>query len=132
VSNIHIAGFNEILTDGGVIVDPAETGNFAVLPRVVEYPDAGLSTRETLRRNADGQVVTIQTTCVGETLEQAGWMLDRVRELVEGQRPVVPGWICSPIEQLLAQTARRDDDTDPAVFYAVASWRFTAVPVTPA
>lgn len=128
MSNAHIAGFNLLLTDGGVTVDDAETANFAVLPRVVEYPDQGQSTREALCAGPDGAYVTIQTTCVGATRDQAGLMLDKVRSLVENQRPVVASWACGPVQQLSSRLPERDDDVDPAVFYAVATWRFLAVP----
>lgn len=128
MSNAHIAGFNLLLTTGGVEVDDAETENFAPLPRVVEYADQGASTREALCSSPDGAYVTVQTTCVGETREQAGWMQDKVASLVEDKRPVVAGWVCGPIQNLFANLPRRDDDVDPAVFYAVTTWRFHAVP----
>lgn len=128
MSNAHIAGFNLLLTSGGIIVDDSESPNFAELPRVVEYGDQGRSTRETLSASPDGAYVTIQTTCVGETREQAGAELDKVAELVEDQRPAVAGWVCGPVQQLSAQLPIRDDDVDPAVFYAVATWRFLTVP----
>lgn len=130
MSNAHIAAFTELLTAGEVTVDDAETPNFAALPRVVLYADQGPSERETLEGSPDGSVTTIQTTCVGETREQAGWMLDRVAELVEGERPEVAGWMCNTIKNLFSNLPRRDDDVNPAVFYAVATWRFTAVPIT--
>lgn len=128
MSNAHIAAFKQILVDGGLVVDDAETPNFAVLPRVVLYGDQGASTRETLCATPDGTVVTIQTTCIGETREQAGWILDQVAVLAENQRPAVDGYVCSPIQCLFVNLPRRDDDTDPAVFYAVTTWRFIAVP----
>lgn len=128
MSNAHIAGFNLLLTNGGVTVDDAEIPNLAQLPRVVEYADQGASVRDTLDGGVTAKVVTIQTTCVGQTREQAGWMLDKVTGLVEGQRPVVTGWSCTMVELLFANLPRRDDDVDPAVFYAVATWRFAAVP----
>lgn len=126
--NELIAGFKQFLVDGSAPVDDAETTNFAELPRVVLYADPGLSLRETLCASPDGMQVTIQTTCIGETREQAGWMLDQVRALVEDKRLAVTGWTCSPIQNLFSNLPRRDDDVDPAVFYAVATWRFTAVP----
>lgn len=128
MSNTHIDAFRSLLTDGSAVVDDAETPNFAVLPRVVLYADPGASERDTLRGDPDGQVVTIQTTCIGVDRAQAGWMVDRVRELVEGRRLVVAGWDCNTIKNLFSNLPRRDDDVDPAVFYAVATWRFTAVP----
>lgn len=128
MSNAHIAGFNLLLTDGGVTVDDAETGNFASPPRVVVYGDQGQSTREALCAGPDGAYVTVQTTCVGDTRVQAGLMLDKVRSLVENQRPVVASWACGPVQQLSSRLPERDDDVDPAVFYAVATWRFLTVP----
>lgn len=126
MSNAHIDAFKALLAS--VNVDDAETPNFAELPRVVLYADQGASTREALCSSPDGAVVTIQTTCVGTTREQAGWMLDKVSTLVENQRPTVSGFTCGPIQNLFGNLPRRDDDTDPAVFYAVTTWRFTAVP----
>ena len=128
MSNAHIAAFNRLLTDGSITPDDGETQNLASLPRVVEFPDQGTSGRDTRAGGVDGKIVTIQTTCIGETREQAGWMLDQVTELVEEKRPVLSDWKCTRVEQLFTNPARRDDDVDPAVFYAVASWRFTAVP----
>jgi hypothetical protein len=128
MAEAHIAGFFFLLTDGGILLDDAESPNFAALPRTVGYADPGASERETLAGSPDGVVITIQTTCIGETREQAGLELDRVRELVEGKRPSVPGWVCNTIKNLFSNLPRRDDDVDPAVFYAVATWRFTAVP----
>ena len=126
MSNAHIDGFKLLLAS--VAVDDAESPNFAELPRVVLYGDQGATTRETLCTSPDGAYVTIQTTCVGATREQAGWMVDRVAQLVENKRPVVSGWVCGPIQNLFANLPRRDDDVDPAVFYAVTTWRFLAVP----
>lgn len=127
MANAHIDAFKLLLAS--VTVDDAETPNFAELPRVVVYADQGATTRETLCSSPDGAYVTIQTTCVGEDREQAGWMLDKVAQLVENQRPVVSGWTCGPVQNLFANLPRRDDDVDPAVFYAVTTWRFLAVPV---
>ena len=127
MANPHIDGFKLLLAS--VTVDDAESPNFAELPRVVLSADQGASEREVLCGSPDGTVVTIQTTCIGATREQAGWMLDRVAQLVEGERPVVSGWVCNTIKSLFSNLPRRDDDVDPAVFYAVATWRFTAVPV---
>lgn len=128
MSNAHLDAFKQLLTAGGATVDDTETPNFAVLPRVVLYGDQGASTRDTLCAGPDGTVVTIQTTCLGATREQAGWMLDKVAEIVENQRLTVAGWTCGPIQNLFANLPRRDDDIDPPVFYAVTTWRFTAVP----
>lgn len=126
MSNAHIDAFKALLAS--VTVDDTETPNFAQLPRVVLYADQGASTRETLCSSPDGAYVTVQTTCVGETREQAGWMLDKVSTLVENQRPVVAGFSCGPVQNLFANLPRRDDDVDPPVFYAVTTWRFLAVP----
>jgi hypothetical protein len=126
MSNVHVDAFKALLAT--VTVDDAETPNLAALPRVVLYADPGTSTREALCSSPDGQVITIQTTCIGETRDQAGWMVDKVRDLVENQRPVAAGWTCGPVQNLFSNLPRRDDDVDPAVFYAVTTWRFTAVP----
>lgn len=128
MSNDLIDAFKQLLVDGSVAVDDLETPNFAVLPRCVLYADPGASTRETLCASPDGRVMTIQTTCVGETRDQAGWMVDKVRSLVEDKRLTVAGWECGPIQNLFSNLPRRDDDIDPPVFYAVTTWRFTAVP----
>lgn len=128
MAEVHVAGFFFLITDGGVVLDDAESPNFAVLPRTVGYADPGASQRATLEGSADGVVITVQTTCIGSTREQAGAELDKVRELVEGKRPAVIGWNCTRVENLFSNLPRRDDDVDPAVFYAVATWRFTAVP----
>lgn len=126
MSNAHIDAFKALLAS--VTVDDAETPNFAELPRVVLYADPDASTREALCATRDGANITIQTTCIGATRDQAGWMVDRVTELVEDKRPVVTGFTCGPIQNLFSNLPRRDDDVDPAVFYAVKTWRFLAVP----
>lgn len=126
MGNVHIDAFNLFLHNGGVALDDGESPNFADLPRVVEFPNQGASVRDTLQGGVEAKLVTIQTTCIGETREQAGWMLDQVTDLVEEKRPAVSGWSCTRIEQLSTLPATRDDDVDPAVFYAVATWRFRA------
>lgn len=128
MANVHVDAFSALLVDPDVVVDDAETPNFAALPRVVLYADQGRSTREALCAGPDGTYVTVQTTCVGQTRAQAGLLLDKVAALVENKRPVVAGWSCGPIQQLSAQLPIRDDDVDSPVFYAVATWRFYAVP----
>lgn len=128
MGNAHIAAFNALLTAGDVVLDDAESPNLAALPRVVEFPNQGTSVRDTLEGGVEGKFITIQTTCIGETRDSAGWMLDRVTELVEEKRPVLSDWSCTRIEQLSTTLPVRDDDVDPAVFYAVATWRFLAVP----
>lgn len=126
MSNLHLTGFQALLV--GVAVDDAESPNLAPVPRVVLYGNQGLSTREALCTSPDGAHVTIQSTCVGETREQAGLMLDQVTVLVQDKRPVVIGWTCGPVQMLSSNLPIRDDDVDPAVFYAVATWRFHTVP----
>lgn len=130
MANAHIAAFNLFLTNGGVVLDDAQSPNFAELPRTAEYGDQGASVRDTLEGGVEGVLVTIQTTCIGETREQAGAELDKVTELVEEKVPVVTGWKCTRVELLFANLPRRDDDVTPAVFYAVATWRFRAERVT--
>lgn len=127
MANVHIDAFNAFLVD--VPLDDGESPNLAALPRVVEFPNQGASIRDTLEGGVVGKLITIQTTCIGETREQAGLMLDEVTELVEGKRPDPPGWSCTRIAQLSTTLPIRDDDVEPAVFYAVATWRFLAVPV---
>jgi hypothetical protein len=128
MSNAHITAFKALLADPTVTVDDAQSPNFADLPRVVLYANQGLPTREALCATVDGANVTIQTTCVGQTREQAGLLFDKVASLVQDKRPVVTGWDCGPVQQLTANPAVRDDDVVPAVYYAVAQWRFHAVP----
>lgn len=133
MSNPLIAGFSKLLTDGGLTVFDGESGNFEGQDYVVLYPDSGLTSEdwETLCGSPDGLVCTIRTTCVGMTREQAGATADAVRALVSGKRVgPVTGFQVSTIRNLITRLAIRDDDADPAVFYAVTDWRFTAVSVT--
>jgi len=104
----------------------AEAPNNPTYPYAVLYADQGLGRRSTLAPDTTVRMVTFQTTCVGEGSEAAQWAADKVRAAVEDVQPSVSGWSCGPVQHLASQPVRRDDDVDPAVFYAVDMWRYLA------
>lgn len=60
-----------------------------------------------------------QVTSVGETREQAQWMSYKVRQALNGFKPVVSGMSFSPIILDGDSPVTRDDDVQPPKFYAV-------------
>jgi len=132
VIRAHVAAFQALLTadPNGLTVYVGESPNLTAGAYVTLYPDAGNRQAVDLADANPLQVWTIQTTCNGETVEQANWLMEKVEARLEGIRPVVAGRTCTRVKKLFSVKAQRDDDVDPARFYAVADWRWTSNPNT--
>lgn len=98
------------------------------LPYVVLYADLGTLSVEDLRGRHTRLDVTLQTTAVGSTREQAQWAAQRARDRLVDQVLIVAGWDSYPVEHEGSQPVRRDDDVDPPMMYAVDTYRWVSVP----
>lgn len=126
----HYDAFKKLLTDApsGLVVFDAESSNLAAGLYVTLYPDTGDRVAVDLADDNPLKRWTIRTTVTGDTLVQVNLGMEKVEARLEGVRPVVSGWACTRIKKLLTRPAERDDDVDPARFYAVADWRWFSNP----
>lgn len=127
---LHYAAFKALLTAGPnpLVVFDAESANLAAGLYVTLYPDTGDRVAIDMADDNPLKRWTVRTTVVGDTLDQVNLGMEKVESRLEGVRPVVTGWTCTRIKKLLTRPAERDDDVDPARFYAVADWRWTSSP----
>lgn len=127
---LHYAAFKGLLTaaPNPLIVNDAQSVNLASGMYVTLYPDTGERQAIDLADANPMKMWTIQTTVTGDSLEQVNKGMEMVEAHLEGVRPVVAGRTCTRIKKLLSRTAERDDDVDPAKFYAVAHWRWYSNP----
>lgn len=126
-ARLHAAAI-EALLDAAVTCYVGESPNDASPPHVLLFPDQGRGSRTSIAGGTGAYSHTFQTTSVGTTVEQAQWVADKVRGAVEDVAPTVSGWSTTRIVQQMSQAVRRDDDTDPALFYAVDVWQYQAIP----
>lgn len=127
---LHYNAFKGLLTaaPNALIVNDAQSPNLATGFYVTLYPDTGDRVAIDLADANPLKQWTIRTTVCGDTLEQANIGMEKVEARLEGLRPVVAGRTCTRIKKLLSRPAERDDDVDPARFYAVADWRWYSNP----
>jgi hypothetical protein len=126
----HYAAFKGLLTaaPNSLVVNDAESPNLATGLYVTLYPNTGDREPVDLADANPLSVWTIRTTVTGDSLEQVNLGMEKVAARLEGVKPVVAGRTCTRIKKLLSRMAERDDDVDPAKFYAVADWRWTSNP----
>lgn len=126
----HYNGFKALLTatPNALVVNDAESPNLASGMYVTLYPDTGERQAVDLADANPLKMWTIQTTVTGDSLDQVNKGMGMVEARLEGIRPVVTGRTCTRIKKLLSRMAERDDDVDPAKFYAVAHWRWYSNP----
>lgn len=124
--NAHYAAFRALLTaaPNGMTVYDAQSPDFATGMYVTLYPNPGDRGQVSMGDANPMQVWTIQTTVTGADLEQANAGMQLVQSRLEGVRLVVAGRSCSRIKKHGSRKAERDDDASPALFYAVADWRW--------
>lgn len=127
---LHYAAFKGLLTaaPNPLVVNDSQSPNLASGMYVTLYPDTGERQAIDLADANPMKMWTIQTTVTGDSLDQVNKGMEMVEAHLEGIRPVVAGRTCTRIKKLLSRTAERDDDVDPAKFYAVAHWRWYSNP----
>ena len=127
---IHYAAFKALLTasPNPLVVNDAESPNLAAGLYVTLYPNTGDRVAVDLADANPQKRWTVRTTVTGDTLDQVNLGMEKVESRLEGVQPVVAGWTCTRIKKLLTRPAERDDDVDPARFFAVADWRWYSNP----
>jgi hypothetical protein len=96
---------------------------------VVVYPQAG-APEGTLGDRYRDLLYGFQITAVGATAQQAEIVADRARQVLLADPPTVAvtGRRVQPLWQILDQPAQRDDQLNPAEFYAVTQYRMRTEP----
>jgi hypothetical protein len=122
----HVVAFVSMLEDADLTVFVSVSPNNTAPPYVVVHPAMPQPTGQTLCGTSSRRSHDLQTTSVGVTTEQAQAVAEDVSDAVLEKRPVIVGRECGPVSKEYTQTARRDDDVDPPVFYAVDGWSFTS------
>lgn len=127
--NAHYAAFKALLTadPNGLDVYDAESPKLATGMYVTLYGDTGNPEQVDLADDNPLQVWTIQTTVTGLDVEQANAGMKLVQDRLLNVRLSVAGRSCTRIKKLGSRKAERDDDASPALFYAVADWRWISV-----
>lgn len=77
-------------------------------------------------QHADGSLL-LQLTCVGETAEQAEWLADKLRPVLLAT-PAGTGRGVIQVYLETSQPVRRDDSSDPPLFYAADQARYLTTP----
>ena len=121
VRNLVDAVPNVTIYDGSVPNDPT-------YPYVVLYGDQGAAEPNAYTEASTLRRFRVQTTTTAVDQAQARALAERVETALLDVRPTVAGRKCGPIRKETSQLVRRDDDVDPAVFYAVDIWLLTTVP----
>ena len=80
------------------------------LPYAVYFSNIGAPNARRLTGRDVGRVVFWSIIFVGGTREQAKWAGERIRNAIEGVRPVVPDHKVGLVETQMSQRVRRDDD----------------------
>lgn len=126
----HYAAFKLLLTaaPNPLTVNDAASPNLQTGLYVTLYPDTGDRQAIDLADANPMRMWTVRTTVSGDTLDQVNLGMEKVETRLEGIRPAVAGRACTRIKKLLTRPAERDDDVDPAKFYAVADWRWYSNP----
>lgn len=76
--------------------------------------------------HADGTPL-LQLTCVGATAEQADWLADKLRPILLA-KPTLTGQRVMQTFLETSQPVRRDDSTNPPLFYAADVARYLTTP----
>jgi hypothetical protein len=126
----HVAAFETLLTTGlnPLVVYVGQSPNLATGIYVTLYPDTGDRQAVDLADANPMTMWTIRTTVTALDVDGVNKAMEVVAARLEGIRPVVAGRACTRIKKLLTRPAERDDDVDPAKFYAVADWRWYSNP----
>lgn len=126
----HVTAFETLLTTGPnpLVVYVGQSPNLATGIYVTLYPDTGDRQAVDLADANPMTMWTIRTTVTALDVDGANKAMEMVAARLEGIRPVVAGRACTRIKKLLTRPAERDDDVDPAKFYAVADWRWYSNP----
>jgi hypothetical protein len=130
VIRAHYDAFKGLLTadPNPLTVGDAESANLQAGGHVVLYPSNGDRIQIDMADDNPMKSWIIQSTCNGDSLDQANLILEKVEARVEGVRPVVAGRTCTRIKKIISRPAERDDDAQPARFYAIAVWRWDSTP----
>ena len=130
LARTHVDAVVTLLRTGGVKTylseAPAEPHTQA--PFVVLWPDPGAVAAGSLGDWLSDLVVTVQTTSVVGTAEQALWLADKVARLLWAATPTIPGRTTLPVRGVDTQPVQRDDSLAVPLFYAVAVWRLHTTP----
>ena len=109
----------------GVVPNPTPDPPYLLAYTRVEWPRDGIGTA------INGTQVTITTTytlhCVGLTAAAARAVQMQARSSLLNLRPVIAGRNCSPIKQVEARSAARDETTGRLVMDAVSKYDFVSV-----
>lgn len=112
--------------DGSVEVDKAAKVISVPLPYIAYFSSLGYDHDERLGGRVGGRVKQFQLTGVGQTREQAGWVLERGREALSRKRPMVNSQPAGLILLRDSMQVRRDDEyTRPGgkpLFYGVEQY----------
>lgn len=106
----------------GKRIGRVEAPNERTLPYAVIRPLAEALDVEMGGTLADPHATTVfewQVISVGEAAAQAEWMQHKVRTALLGWRPAITGWSFGLVEMSGGQGTRRDDGTQPALFYTI-------------
>lgn len=107
---------------GGVLVA-------VTVPYVVVYPTGGGQLSGTIEAPDDDATMVFQTTCVGESREQADGIRDACRAALLDQTVTVAGRRTMRVNLDLDIGVRRDDATGaPALFYGIDRYRLFDTP----
>ena len=119
-----------LVSETGKEIGVGEAPPTTTRPYAVVYPLGIFSVEPGLRSQNQTQRLEWQITCVGDTVEQAEWMMNEVRNALLDTGPSNPTGYVFTGEALLVpvQAVERDDDVQPPLYYGIDIYRWTVTP----
>ncbi len=121
----HCAAVLAALTTGGLtahdsVAPDTAAGRYVVVTTQRRF---GATPRLTSRSVDDGWRVVV--LCVGSTVNEARWVMEKAAAALEFRRPAVSGASCTPVRFESSRPAQTDPD-DPAVCSGTSVWTYAA------
>lgn len=95
---------------------------------VVVWVNSGARSSDRFTQDQVNVSKTYTVHSVGSTMQQAGWVNDRVLEQLVNFRPSVPGWSFQRLKHSVSRPAQIDRDVSPPLAYLVDQFDLYGVP----
>lgn len=115
---VYAAIITRLGTQTGKNIGRVEAPSDRTTPYAVVYPITEFGDGTSLGDAHETVVYEFQVRSVGDTAEQAEWMLNQVRTAILGWTPTVSGRSLGPVAKSGQLGTTRDDSTQPPVFTA--------------
>ena len=119
---VYAAIITRLSSETGKNIGRVEAPSDRTTPYAVVYPITEFGDGTSLGDAHETVVYEFQVSCVGDTAEQAEWMVNQVRTALLGWTPTVSGRSFNPVEKSGQLGTTRDDSVQPPVFTAADTY----------